>query len=600
MFDFLLTTYIDKDLNQFQDPSQDKKKYLKNIKYSSFIHKSEHIMLIGYSHPEEENDFYEDGQIVILKVGLIYPTIKSIDSYQINSEITLFQIKQIFTQKKTEINQYIKGNFVLVILDKAELKIYGFIGKSGLIKLFYHVLEDELLLSTSIDSIARFPGVANKTNYIAVLESLRFGYPLGSQTFLENIHCLNNHSYLEYSIPEKKLNIVRYYSYNSLLMEKPKYDWNQTYELTPGIFNQIVDFYINNDNKINAALTSGFDSRTVLSRTYRQKDRIRYYSWAATNRSIDVKIPQLIAKKMDLNYSWLKFSEEFLENYDFYAKQLMFFSDGLGNIKRCNQMFSHEALSQNSRINITGYIGSELLRPTNSLNSNIFPAMKDIIYNKQIDKDKLVLALRGNQSLLTDSCISNIFDNTLEHVYNELKYYMCFDSAYLNLYNYTLSQSLWKYFGQEFHSTRIYDLTLSPYADDEFIEFIIKTPVPTINKHAFKRNAKDLRKGQLFYIPILAKNCPPLLYIITSRGYTPAQLKSHFYPLNFIIPYLIFRFNNKVINKTSTFNALLWNQRSYDKNYQIIEYNDNNLLKLNRDNVNNHEFSIKLWLMKYS
>jgi hypothetical protein len=599
MFDFLLEVSFDNNHTELKETSSMKTKYLGNINFKTISHSSDYLSFIGYKYPEEPDGFSDNGEYTVLQVGLVFPTFLAEDTYAFKQTLSHGEIIQLYTKHGCEIVRYIKGNYILVIFNKVSKVVYGFTGKSGLLKLFYHHTGNSLLLSTTIDSLAGHPGYKLSINYKAVLEALVFGYPLGNISFLEGITNLDNHSYLKYSMNQNKLDIIRYYSFNSMLTRTPKYDWTQTYQLTPNIFNRSVDLFLNNEHKINAALTSGFDSRTVLSRTIKQKQRVQYYSWGSTPKSIDVRIPQKIARKMNLQYKWITFSDEFLQNYDFYAKQLLFFSDGLGNIKRCNQMFSHEKLAKYSRLNITGYIGSELLRPNNGLDTNILPAMKDIIYKDLINKDTIVRALQGTQTLLTNTCIDSVFDDTVEHVFAELSRFMCNESAYLNLYNYTISQSLWKFFGQEFQATRIYDLTQSPYVDDDFIEFIVQTPVPGINRHAFKRNASDLRKGQLFYLPILEKNCPELLHIITSRGYTPAQLKSALYPMNILIPFTLFRIDVKYLNTTATFNARGWNQIVYASNNEILKYSSDQFHSLNLDRISHQEYSIKSWLLSY-
>ena len=74
-------------------------------------------------------------------------------------------------------------------------------------------------------------------------------------------------------------------------------------------------------------MTGGFDSRTLLSRTYQIKDRIQFYSWGSSLKSYDVKVPMNIAQKFKLNYKWIQFGSEFLKDYVFYAEQLQFLTD---------------------------------------------------------------------------------------------------------------------------------------------------------------------------------------------------------------------------------------------------------------------------------
>jgi len=599
MFDFYLE--IKQPINQikFIDPSLKKGGIFSQTNYEEVKHQKSPLNLIGYTYKGVEPFILDNDNIFVCWVGLIYPTISTSEKWGYEKKLNPDEISHLYNNYGCDIIKYIKGNFALIIYDKIHYKVYSFTGKSGLLKLFYYDFGKGLILSTSIDSIINSQYYKREIEHIAVYETLIFGYPLGNITYGKNIFVLDNHSYLIYDTNNTKLSISKYYDFTNILSSKYKYNWEETYKLTPELFNKAVDILVNGEDKINEALTGGFDSRTLLSRTYQIKDRIQFYSWGSSLKSYDVKVPLSIAQKFKLNYKWIQFGNEFLKDYITYAEQLQYLSDGFGNIKRCNQMYSKKLLSEYARFNVTGAIGSELLRPNNGLDTNILPAMKDIVFQNAISKDRISNNIKKLNSFYNNEFKIQLQDDVINHIYIELCKYMVFEESYLNLYNYTISQSLWKFFGQEFHSSRIFEFTVTPYSDDDFIEFIVQTPVPNLNQHAFERNAKDLKNGQLFYLSILKTNLPQLTKIKTNRGYTPAQLQSCLYPINILIPFLLVRLDSKYLNKTSAYNATSWNKEIYKRKEEVLMYSDKIFQCIDPNNVSDREYSLKSWILEY-
>ncbi|GEM_PF-1504717 len=574
-------------------------KWLQNIKHSRHLFHSDAISFGVYTRGIKAEGFLETDEFIVIKIGRCYPTLDFCAKSRLKGELPALELAVLYKEYKAYFAELIKGTFVLVIYDKVNKSLFALSGKSGLLKLYYHFSNESLLLSTTLDTITKHPDFKAELNPIALIEQLKFGYPLGNQTLIKDILTLDNHSFLTYDIKTAKLAITEYYSFADKLRESGTLSWSETYRQTPVIFNSILDQYLQGGEPLNSALTGGFDSRTILSSTIKNKDRIQYFSYGAAENSDDVRIPQTIAGKLSLNYRWIRLGKEFLADYDYYANQLLYFSDGCGNLKRCNQMYSQAILSQHSGLCITGCMGSELLRPNNMMSTNILPEMAKLIYRDNLSRETVSEVMATCPEMLQPEMYASYKDEAIQHVFDNLKSVMLFDKAYLNLYHFTIRYSLWKFFGQEFHASRIYSILLSPYIDDDFVEFILKTPVPSLNKHAFRRNASDLRKGQLFYTPILKQNLPELMHMETGRGYSPAQLESPLYPLNIILPFAIRRIRNTYFRRKTAFNAAEWNKISYKANPPVFTHSDGLFRELNPNHVIDSEFSLKKWAMDY-
>jgi hypothetical protein len=572
---------------------------LKNIPYKKQVLQHNKISIRLYCSQTTANSYHNSENYTVIKIGRCYPNMEltSVSAYK--SELMADDLEAIYKDKQASIADSIKGIFILVIIDKTLNCIYALSSKSGLLKLYYYFSRGTLLLSSTLDTIARHQLCKPEINTVALIEHLKFGYPLGESTLFKGISILDNHSWLFFDNEESKLSITKYYSFSDKLSDTSKLSWAETYNLTPEIFNRVADMYFAGKEQVNSALTGGFDSRTVLSSSVKHTDKIQFYSYGAKLQSDDVRIPKSIAQKLGLNYKWVEFKPDFFDDYDYYANQLLYFSDGTGNLKRCNQMYTQSVLSEHSNLCITGCMGSELLRPNNMMSTNIMPNMANLVYRDKPDIKRIADVMLDCPELLQKDLFLKHKQDVIEHIYNQINSVMLYNQAYLNLYHYTIRYSLWKFFGQEFHASRIYSTLLSPFIDDDFVEFILKTPVPSLNKNAFQRNASDLRKGQLFYTPILKQNLYALMNIETGRGYTPGQLESSLFPLNIIVPYALRRFRNAVFNRKAAFDSAEWNKISYRAHPEVFERSDDYFMKLNSNSVRDSDYSLKKWIMDY-
>jgi hypothetical protein len=576
-----------------------KETHLKNITPQKHFFNINNTVIRVYSSNTLNKSFCDAGNLTVILIGRCFPTLAFTSYSSYKSELSATDIAAIYTENQSSLAKLIKGVFILVIYNKNSDSLFAMSSKSGLLKLYYHYTRDTLLLSTTLDTIARHPLFRLELNTVAIIEQLKFGYPLGDYTLFREISILDNHSWLYFDNKKSKLTINKYYNLSDQLSEITQLTWDETYSQTPKIFNSITNMYFSGSEPVNSALTSGFDSRTVLSASLKHKQKIQYFSYGTKPESDDVRIPRVVAHKLGLNYKWIEFRPDFFADYDYYANQLLYFSDGNGNLKRCNQMYSQSVLAENSNLCITGCMGSELLRPNNMMSTNILPNMAKLIYRDKLDSERVSEVMEYCPELLQKDMFTKNKQETTEHIFDSLKSIMTYDKAYLNLYHYSIRYSFWKFFGQEFHASRIYSDLLSPFIDDDFVEFILKTPVPTLNINAFKRNAADLRRGQLFYIPILKKNCPELMDIETGRGYSPGQLESSLFPMNVIIPFSVRRMRNAVFHKKTAFDSTEWNKISYRAHPEVFSKSNDYFRELYSDNIKDSDYSLKKWVIDY-
>ena len=184
---------------------------------------------------------------------------------------------------------------------------------------------------------------------------------------------------------------------------------------------------------------------------------------------------------------------------------------------------------------MTGLMGSELIRPTNAVDHIFNQEFIDAFYSDDpMSEIKIHFQNISKRNILKEEILVSNEDRFINETVCYFRSFNSFGEKYKQLYYFALSEGFRKYFGHEIHGNRIYNSIQTPYIDDDFVDFLLKTPIPLLNISAFERNPKTLRLGQLFYIPILKSNCPALLKIKTGRFYKPSSLTSPIYPVSIL------------------------------------------------------------------
>jgi hypothetical protein len=593
MFDFLVKISKQKDM-EFKDNSKKKIDLLYDINYKVENICGDHFNLFTYSHQDEANVF-RTNEVVVAIMGEVYSNqeysqLTNSEPRQLSSE----EIFELYSAHGQQCIKYLKGIFIILFFDTILNKYFIFRSKSGLLMAYYYADKDFLLISSCLDSIKSYPGINTELDSISIVEHSLFDFPLGNRTHYKFIKIVDNMSCLVYDLRE--VTQVQFYDYAKQICAKPIYNWNDTYREVPDLFNKTVDLLSANKPRLNAGLTSGFDSRTVLSRLYIQKESVQFFTYGLPT-GIDVRIAKKIVNKFGLRYKHIDFSDPlFSQEYQNNWDKLLFFSDGFGNLKRTNQIYAQRRLSEFSRNMITGYFGSEILRPISATDTLLRPNLIKLLLSKEfLPTLESIYIAEYSKKFLFDQYLDVNKQDVMQDIAVTLAKTMMFPEVYRRTLHFMLSSALWKFFGQEFHSSRMYSMINAPYIDDDFIDFVLQTPVPELDNIAFKKQYKALQMGQLFYLPILEKNFKALTEIPTGRYYTPKSLKSRIFPMNVIIPYSRYRIEAKY-RLMPTFDTNKWNSKTvYNSKY----YNEMIFASDCLNRVRTSEFYKEVSLLQY-
>jgi hypothetical protein len=513
---------------------------------------------------------FQQNNIHIFIMGEIYSNGRFKQEYSGTKQLYPKDIFHLYEKEGASLANFIKGIYILLIFNENLNEYYIFTSRSGLLDSYYYMGENCLFISSSLENIVRNPLCKTDIDQVALIQQHIYDYPLGNRTLFENISIINPASVLEYDL--FKIKIQTYFNYENALKNIGSITWEDTKELSPGIFNSTLDLISNDQKRICSALTSGFDSRANLSRLLNLSKDVLFYSWGMSE-STELKVPLKISKKLHFNYKPILLGHDFEEKYDYYAKQAVLWSDGRATIRRANHSYSYSILSKYSRFNLTGLMGSELIRPTNAVDHIFNQEFIDSFYSdKPLDEIKMHFLNFSKRKILKDTILIGNEDRFINETANYFKNFISVGEKYKQLYYFALTEGFRKYFGHEIHGNRIYNSIQSPYIDDDFVDFLLRTPIPFLNINAFKRDSRTLRLGQLFYIPILKHNCPPLLEIRTGRYYKPSSLTSPLYPFSILTGLVLKKFKQK-IKGNDTFNITRWNKIFIKENQNLISFN---------------------------
>lgn len=597
MFDCFGFIAKDSKTKAIYHPNLNNSKYLVNIDHESHNIEGDNFNISFLTH-DRQMDNYSNNDTHIYMLGNIYSNKEYYNDSGIKpSRLYREDIYNMYLKHGEHAVDFIKGIFILLIFDEKIHKYYLVNSKYGLLDLYYIEFDNKLYFSTSIEAIIENVNLNFSLNKNAILERLIFNYTLGDETIFQKIKSIPTASFLKYDL--RNYEIKKYYNVKKLLNIKNKIGWDELNNNSTAKFNESVDLLVKGRRKVCSAITGGFDSRTILSRLIKKKTNVLYYSWGMRN-SQEIKIPIKISKKIDMKYMPIYLDDDFIRKHDYFSNQVLFWSDGRAPISRANHTYGYSILSKHNRFVITGLFGSELLRPANAFGTIYNSNFIDILYAKD-KKQKIEEILKKEKSngYLHSNFIENIKEGFIDKVFGYFENLTeDLDEEYKQLYYLFLNEGFRKYFGHEIHGCRMYADITSPYIDDDFVEFILKTKIPELNKQAFKRDKDSLYKGQSFYLPIIQNNYPKLMKIRTNRFYDPNALISKFYPFS-ILPGYLFGKIRKIIIKNDTFNSQKWNKQNYLDDVDILKNSDDIFQDITgKEDYNNYDkiFSLKKWI----
>ena len=211
----------------------------------------------------------------------------------------------------------LRGMFSICLYDLNIKKIFLVRDQIGIKPLYYFLINDGIIFASEIKSLINHSKFKKEINYNAITSYLSHRYTVNNKSlFFKNIKQVNESSFIEISIKNKKISEHEYYN---LTVKTESTDRGENYylELIEDKLQQSVNRHLISDVPISVFLSGGLDSSLLSSMTSKKLDyRINTFSVGFDNINYDESnFANLVSKYIGSNHNNIKIQKSnFLEN----------------------------------------------------------------------------------------------------------------------------------------------------------------------------------------------------------------------------------------------------------------------------------------------
>ncbi len=534
MLDILIFYSISRNVKEL---TNNIKNNLRNEDYDFFNIKLENLQVFYRTKQKEYKNFiFNCNDYTLILIGEAFLRNDSVINNNLRKrKLELQEIAQLYNNQNEEIVKHIKGSYILLIFEKINSQLKMINNRFGITPFYYSFRNNLIILASSLKLFNILPYDEYRINELALVEKEIFNYMVDNKALIRNVYSLKPAEIISFGVSgfNSKLywDVEKLYNQNIL-------NEDEAIVLGEKIFKESVLSRVPEDKPYWVSLTGGFDGRTILS-VLNSLDKVKFYSFGIEN-SLNITIPQKIAEELKLNYEPIILDKEYENGYPQFAEEMVLQSDCLRTIEGANYPYAFKKLSEYSDIVLTGIFGSELLRTFQNMDlmvTKYFIEINDSNNDKAVwDRIKIDLL---NNSYLKKEIILKYFDEVRETfnsvIWDKIKHL----DKNKRFYIYLIKIGLRNYFGGEIHAERKYAINRFPYLDDEFVEFIFKSPFAGVYSNALRPTPNQRFRAQYFYAKIIERNRPELLRYQTDHGYPAGYVLSKFSLFKIALPYWI-------------------------------------------------------------
>jgi asparagine synthase (glutamine-hydrolysing) len=202
----------------------------------------------------------------------------------------------------------LEGVFHLAILDQNRQELLIANDRFGLRPLYYSHYSDRFTFAPEVKALIIDPVFNKQLNSTAMAEYMRFQVLLGDKTFFENIFLLPPGSLLILNLPENRLRIESYWSFNDIPPLVTNNAYPEIIEETARLFLDAVNRLGADNHRVGLYLTGGLDSRLIAGCLARRQKDFPTVSYGIKD-SIDVVLAKEIASALESEHHFFEFKD---------------------------------------------------------------------------------------------------------------------------------------------------------------------------------------------------------------------------------------------------------------------------------------------------
>lgn len=265
--------------------------------------------------------------------------------------------------------------FIHIIPQKRTLIINDCFGIYGA---YYTEQYETFLLATEIKSLLKISTVSRRINEKSISEYFHYNAVLQDRTLFKDIYRFPPGSIWTYQ--NGQLTKEQYFDINNVA-NQDKMNEHEFYEEGDKLFKSITSRYLMGDG-VGMSLTGGWDTRAIMAVMNDLDMSIPCYTFNGLYRdSLDVKIGSQVAETCGKDYKVLSITNDFLDNFERYAKETIYISDGTADIFKSHEIYFCRIVGSLAPIRVTGQYGSQVFGGLFSLKKH---KIDQRIYSKEL------------------------------------------------------------------------------------------------------------------------------------------------------------------------------------------------------------------------
>lgn len=252
------------------------------------------------------------------------------------------------------------GMFSFALLDKNINKSYLVRDRCGVKPLYYFMNDCELVFSSEMKSLYKFPSFSWEINKKALFHYLHYQYITGSHTIFESTSKLRPGHYLEYDITNRNYRDIEYWNVRKVDVGKCKLDYNSAMEKLQNLLDKATNIRMISDVPIGTLLSGGIDSSLITAKMISNSSSTINTTTIGFEdlRYDESDRAKKIADFFNIKNVCEKFSEEMIEEY--LMKSICYFDEPMADSSNLCTMYANQIVKTTSTVVLTGDAGDEL------------------------------------------------------------------------------------------------------------------------------------------------------------------------------------------------------------------------------------------------